>query len=78
MAQIIYTGELVAVTLEALHGCEIAEMDKMKQKVNEDGGYADWMIEQRRGIFSLYQIAQTHIGQAKQLFSRKLQHRTIP
>ena len=74
---IIYTGELEAVPLVALHGCEVAEIDKMKQKVNEDnGGYADWTIEQRRGIFSLYYIARSYIGEAKQMFvNRQQQHR---
>ena len=76
MAMIILTGELEAIPLSALHGVEVVEIDKMKQKVNEDnGGYADWTIEQRRGIFSLYHIARSYIGEAKQMFVNRQQHR---
>ena len=61
MAKLILTGEFEAIDLKALHGSDVLELDTRIDDVQKrNGGFADILIELRRGICTLFKFTESY------------------
>ena len=55
MAKLILTGEFEAIDLKHLHGNDIMQLDEhVSRIVSTNGGFADLMMELRRGVITFF------------------------
>lgn len=61
MAHIIQTGKTEAIPLKSLRSQDILQMDERATSVIEhNGGFADWLLEMRRGLFTFLRIQESY------------------
>ncbi len=66
LAHIIQTGKTEAIPLKSLRSSEILQIDeKASDLVARNGGFADWLIEMRRGVFTFLRIQESYPLQPK-------------
>jgi hypothetical protein len=67
MAHIIETGKTEAIPLKSLRSSDILQIDeKATSLIERNGGFADWLIEMRRGLFTFLRIQEQYPLQPKQ------------
>lgn len=67
MASLIQTGKTEAIPLKTLHSSDILQIDeKATSLVERNGGFADWLLEMRRGLFTFLRIQESYPLQPKQ------------
>jgi hypothetical protein len=66
MARLIPTGKHEAIDLKSLHSSEIIQIDEEATNLKErNGGYADWFMEMRKGVFTLLRVNASFLLQSK-------------
>ena len=67
MAHLIETGKTEAILLKTLHSADILQIDERATSLIErNGGFADWLLEMRRGLFTFLRIQESYPLQPKQ------------
>lgn len=61
MCKLIMTGQFEAIDLKALHGEEVLQFDEHKhEQIKRNGGFCDWLLEMRRGVFTLLHVNESY------------------
>lgn len=67
MALITPTGEMKAINLPHVHGRDMVQINTVIEELKQkNGGFAQLMIDLKRGVFSLLHVNATYLFSTKQ------------